>query len=116
MYYLNGMSNQTIYDIVKKKLEQNTRFRNDPSDRQLIWAIWDEQGLITGTGIKKRDFVFNAASPKSIAKARREVQRQNPELRGNKRSETIKKQRAAQKGTFIFREEVKTKEDQRQLF
>lgn len=95
-----------LYDTVLKLLEDYEQLRN--SDKKLIWCVWYKQGL-SNTSITKEDFL-RAKSSESITRARRKVQELHPELQA---TSTVKMRRAEierQKGTFVYREQLKIKQ------
>lgn len=94
-----------IYDIVLKLLIDRLELRS--SDRKLLWAVWEYQG-IAGSTITKQQFLDTTISAESITRARRKAQELHPELEANdvvKNARVVKQQ---SKGTWIFREETNT--------
>ena len=95
-----------LYDIVKRTLESNPRYRN--SDTELTWRIWANLGYakqVEGDWIITYFNYKKAPSGASIRRARRKIQELHPELGAT--DAKVKQERgkkADQKGTHIFRE------------
>lgn len=83
------------YDLIKKLLTEHPDLRN--SDKRLIWAVWETQGLST-TYITKQDFLDKAELPESVRRARQEIQSKHPELRGTAHDD----KKESMKGAFVF--------------
>jgi hypothetical protein len=102
----------TLYNLVKTILERDKRSRDD--DRHLIWMVCCKKTLVMINNDQPRisklmymDFM-NAPSFESITRARREVQKDCIDLRGEKyyqRHERAKKTRS-QYAQNIFEELV----------
>lgn len=93
-----------IYDLVKQILEENPDTRN--SDKKLIWKVWEVLDL-TGLDVIIYDNFMKAPSSESITRARRKIQELHPSLQA---TESVRRQRQQiedQRGTYIFREEIK---------
>ena len=99
-----------LYDTVKEMLEKYPPLRD--SDRLLIWNIWGKQGKLIRsndpalTSISKQEFML-AASPESIRRCRQKIQENFPELRASENIQKEKDAIANQKGTHVYREELK---------
>jgi hypothetical protein len=92
-----------LYDTVRDLLRSNQLYRN--SDRALIWAVLEVQGMVKD-GTLNRDGFIESVAFESITRARRKVQENHPELQAN---ETVKKHRGEiqrQKGTHVYREKL----------
>lgn len=94
-----------IYDVVLKLLTENYEYRN--SDRKLLWAVWEYQG-IAGSTISKDEFLKTTVSAESITRARRKAQELHPELDANQVVKQMRNIKQEKKGTFIFREDTQT--------
>jgi len=91
----------TIKEQVKDLLEKNVSLRD--SDKKLIWAYWIVYDGIVEPDKKtlRLERYMDGTPSESITRARRQVQEDNPSLRG---SEWVQEQRAlkeATKGRFI---------------
>lgn len=97
-----------LYDLVKQLLEKYPRLRD--SDKDLVWCIWGEAGFLTKDSYKRtvigREYFMSAPFPDSITRARRMIQKRHTELRGSKWVEEKRKEKEAEKGTHVFREEI----------
>lgn len=93
-----------LYDKVKEILESNPETRD--SDNKLIWEVWRYLDLTNGDMIDKWDFMKAPAS-ESITRARRKIQELHPHLRATKVVQEARKEKQEEKGTFIFREQLK---------
>ena len=91
-----------LYDRVKYILEDFPITRN--SDKELIWIIWEQKGLIVANRIDKKEFM-KAPTPESITRARRKVQENHSELQATEPVRKARKLKEETKGTFIFRED-----------
>lgn len=101
------------YDLVKKVLENNEQARN--SDRECIWQVYKKIGAIKDVewfgdreAITKETFLSSKLpSFETIRRSRQKIQELNPELQATSGFVRQKRrQKANQKGTFIFREEL----------
>ena len=104
-----------IYDLVKQILtnEPNTR----SSDKLLIWLVWEKQNL-TGLDLITYSNFCEAASSKTITRARRMIQAEERErvkngeidvewsLLPSKEVQEWRYEIERQKGTHVFREEI----------
>ena len=93
-----------IYDLVKQLLTDYPELRSN--DKRLIWAVWYKQGIVTESTISRDKFYHEAEYPESITRARRKVQELNPHLQADLKVKEQREEKQADKGTFIFREEV----------
>lgn len=98
-----------LYNKILDLLKHDAHYRN--SDRRLIWAIWEDEGLVAndfcnGESIDFENFM-DATSPETIRRTRQMIQAEYPELQSDKKILLEKKKIEAQRGTHIFREEVK---------
>ena len=92
-----------LYNLVKQILNYDELARN--SDKQLLWRVFEELG-IKEEYITKDQFM-SMPSSESITRARRKVQELNIELRSNMTIQRARNKIKQQKGTHVFREEVK---------
>lgn len=97
-----------LYDIVINLLIDHPVLRD--SDRRLIWNVWYRQGLISinddnDSFITKGDFL-KAASTESIRRCRQKIQEERPELGPSAYVKEARRKKQANKGTFIYREEL----------
>lgn len=99
------------YDLVKTLLEDNPELRD--SDKKLIWAVWEDLNLTEKEefGIMNNDTIrfdsfMDAPSTETIRRCRQSIQEHNPELRGSKWVQKARAEKAEQKGSFVYREEV----------
>ena len=92
------------YDIVHKLLEDKPELRS--SDRKLLWAVWEWQGL-AGKSMTRADFL-EGVSAESVTRARRKVQELHPELAATQAVKRFRDIKRKQKGTYVFREETQT--------
>ena len=97
------MAKTKLYDLIKSLLEANPLYRN--SGRDLIWRIWESEGSAKGQWISKDKFL-HAKNPESIRRARQKVQENNPHLNAIGVVAIRRKQKEAEKGTFVYRENV----------
>lgn len=96
--------NVKLYVLVEKLLRSNPELRD--SDRLLIWEIWKLQGIVSMGTISMTAFVQKAQLPENIRRTRQKIQEKYPELRSSFSIQTAKKEKQAQKGTFVYREKV----------
>ena len=89
------------YNTIKDMLIKHPHLRNN--DNALISNIWWRQLMASEqTDIKVSDFLYlfshgdTLAKPESITRARRKVQEENPELRGNSYNKRQKEQEKIQ--------------------
>ena len=99
----------TLYDIVKRILETDPLTRD--SDKRLIWRVWHETGHIrfiprVGYHMGYQDFL-DANPPESIRRNRQMIQAEHEHLRPTEQVEEWRKNIMTQKGTHVFREELK---------
>lgn len=99
-----------LYDKIKQLLTDYPEYRN--SDKKLMWKMWQEETLSFGfdrgnyESISKRDFMY-ATPPETIRRTRQQIVAKYPELQSDKKILLEKKKIEAQRGTHVFREEVK---------
>lgn len=108
------MKKQRIYDLVKELLTDYPELRD--SDKKLIWAVWTELALVrritsdytleTGAMVSYDSFM-EAPSTETIRRCRQSIQEHNPELRGSKWVQRARAEKAEEKGSFIYHEEVR---------
>jgi hypothetical protein len=93
-----------IYDLVKKLLEENQRYRD--SDKELIWAVWQRLGFAT-TSITKEQFLLDTCPlPESIRRCRQNIQEHFPNLDASEGVKRARRKKEKEKGAFVFREEA----------
>lgn len=99
-----------VYDKVVQILTDHPVTRN--SDKALMWRYWLIEGFITYKGKDMRDSSIDwwefaqVTSPESIRRSRQKAQQLHPELRATNPIQQKRRKRAAEKGTFIFREQA----------
>jgi len=102
-----------IYDLVKNLLTDYPELRDD--DRKLHWRVWEKLGFVNSYNndvfdngyMITEDSYLEATSTETIRRCRQKIQELHPDLQSSK---WMKKQREAiekQRGTHIFREEIK---------
>ena len=89
-----------LYDLVVSLLKQDTKYRE--SDKELIWRVFEVQGIVVD-GVIKKDRFMRAKSTESIRRCRQKVQENKPELAS--KSE-YRKLIEKQKGTHVYRETI----------
>lgn len=89
------------YDIVLKLLREHEELRS--SDRKLLWAIWEWQG-IADTHISKEKFLSASVVAEGITRARRKAQELHPELQATQEVKKARKIKQEQKSELIFDE------------
>lgn len=93
------------YDLVKELLEKYPALRD--SDRLLIWNVWGKLGFLNsdyGATVIEKSMFMKAPHPETIRRSRADIQRRFPELRSSKAIQKMKNEKAAEKGTHIYRE------------
>lgn len=96
-----------LYELIKKLLEEKEDRRN--SDKKLMWAVWHKLGYAT-LSMSFTDFINpNCPTPESITRARRKIQEEYPELQATDEVERERRKKEEQKGTHVYRGEVKPK-------
>jgi len=98
-----------LYIKVKHLLEEFPELRD--SDKKLVWKIWKDEGDIEtsqfGEDCITYDSFFKATGHDNITRARRMVQADCPELRGNKWVQKQRKLKETAKGTHVYHEDYK---------
>lgn len=92
-----------LYDLIKKLLEEDEKMRDD--DRLLMWEVWKLEGK-SMYYITMENFM-TATSTETIRRTRQKVQQDNPRLRASKGVQSLRDEKQAEKGTFVYREEIK---------
>ena len=93
-----------LYDQVKEILTETPETRDN--DKLLMWTVWRWNGQV-GSEIMRIGQFMAATSPESIRRCRQKIQELHPELAGTERTKSVRLKIAEEKGTHIFREEVK---------
>lgn len=96
-----------LYDLIKKLLMEDVELRN--SDKKLIWATWQELGLANESITYENFLKDKCPLPESIRRCRQKIQETHPELEATVKVKKLRKERARQKGTHIYREAVADK-------
>jgi hypothetical protein len=96
------MADTKLYDVVKRLLLQNPRFRD--SDRLLIWAVWMELKFAGSAGITYESFML-APHTESIRRVRQKIQEQYPLLGSSVGVKRAKLEKQKTKGTWVYRED-----------
>lgn len=99
-----------IYDLVYKLLVNEPELRN--SDKKLMWQVWKTMGFVVAGEIEyvPYNYFMSKKIPhfESIRRSRQKVQELNPELGPVKSVAKARKEKEKQKGTWIFREDTQT--------
>jgi hypothetical protein len=102
-----------IYDLIKELLTDYPELRD--SDKKLRWNIWSRSGFIRGTRvlagspfsfITEEDYM-KAPNDETIRRCRQKIQELHPELRSSKFVQDKKELIERQRGTHIFREQIR---------
>lgn len=96
-----------VYDMVKSLLIEYPRLRD--SDKLLLWAVWNETGLIKrvdGELIISFQKFMDAVTPETVTRCRRKIQEKYPSLLGSRAIVDAREAKAKTKGTFIFQENL----------
>lgn len=93
-----------LYDLIHSLLVSHSEYRD--SDRKLAWAIWEKQE-IAGSFITKENFIKKAEHFETIRRTRQKVVEQHPELQASSDVKAMRDEIESQKGTFVYREEIK---------
>ncbi len=99
----------TKKEEVKRLLMQNEKYRNDY--RELLARVWGNEidDMVIGQSMQASTFLELLRSgklshPESIMRARRHIQRENPELAGNKAQRREEEQRVKEElGYTLFK-------------
>jgi hypothetical protein len=95
-----------IYDLVKTILEVYPQTRND--DKSLHFSVWNKLGFLENRSISWENYK-KAPSTETIGRVRRKLQEMYSHLQPtDPKVIRIRKAKQETKGTFIYREEIKT--------
>jgi hypothetical protein len=94
------------YDLIKNLLTKYPELRD--SDKKLIWAVWQEQGLVGGEPVDyiSYDNFMKAENMETIRRTRQKLQETFCDLRGSLPVQKIRREKMQSKGTFIYREKT----------
>lgn len=96
-----------LYDTVLELLINHPELRD--SDKKLIWRVWEiEAGK--RLALISLEYYMGLTTPESITRCRRKIQELRPALQGSEFVTNARREKAEEKGTFIFRERLKKKE------
>lgn len=91
-----------VYDKVKILLENNPSLRD--SDKKLMWTFWMNEHKAS-LGYMDYDDFMTATLPENIRRARQMVGNDFPQLQAiNETVRKLRRLKALEKGTFIYRE------------
>lgn len=99
-----------LYDIVKNLLSKHKEYRD--SDRDLIWAVWEQMGYARNGMLLKSSFINpDCPNTETIRRSRQKIQEENPELQASAKVQQLRKTKELTKGTFIYSEETPAKRE-----
>jgi hypothetical protein len=95
-----------IYDTVKDLLTYNPELRD--SDKKLLWVLLTRLDITSNGGqyLTYHNFM-DAPNFESVRRCRQKIQELHPELRSSKFVQDKKELIERQRGTYIFREQIK---------
>lgn len=93
------MTNRLLKNIVKEALVKYPITRSD--DKKLFWTVCEIVAGHSLPSIQYHWFMSLPIVPSSIDRARREIQREYPELQADEQVKLYRKQRQETKGDFI---------------
>lgn len=96
-----------LYIIIKNLLIEDKKFRN--SDNEMFWRVLEDLGRIHNGILLKEDFM-KAPSYESCSRCRRKIQENFPELQATESVRRAREEKENEKGTFVYREQVKPKQ------
>lgn len=98
-----------LYDQIKVLLEKKPSLRDDY--HKLIWSVWYMQGITTKGYITLDEFIKLAAKTETIRRTAQKVVQDHPELKPSQQVQEWRDEKEAQRGTFVYRENVEVKPD-----
>lgn len=97
-----------LYNLVYQTLIDLPGTRG--SDKDLMWRVWQHLGYVLFDNLAFGNFFDkNCPTPESITRCRRKIQELHSELQAANRTRRARADKAAQKGTHIYREPAKPK-------
>lgn len=96
-----------LYDQIKVLLEKKPSLRDDY--HKLIWSVWYMQGITTKGYITLDEFIKLAAKTETIRRTAQKVVQDHPELKPSQQVQEWRDEKEAQRGTFVYRENVEVK-------
>lgn len=94
-----------LFLLVRRLMTENEAYRN--SDKRLMWRVWQEEGMIIDKLSLGNFLSSQTTTPESVTRARRKIQELHPELRATDRVYRARHKKQMEKGTHIFRENVR---------
>ena len=98
-----------LYDHIKDLLKFSSEYRN--SDKKLIWKIWEDEGLISNSFTDGESLSYESyldcTSQETIRRTRQKVQADFPELRSDKKVQSMKDKKRSTGGNFVYHEDIK---------